>query len=123
MVATHVTVKIPKDLVKEMDKLLGKHGFRSRGEIAKEAIRKLLANYEKVGKPTLQHFNLDEDGVRILDHDLHLIVDIAFKPKGVWCDYCQTNNCRHIQFALTVPEVQAVIRKKRGEGWSGLPDV
>jgi len=44
MSATHVTIKIPKELVEEMDKLLGKHGFRSRGEIAKEAIRQFSSS-------------------------------------------------------------------------------
>lgn len=48
----HVTVKIPRDLIQEMDKLKGKHGFRSRGEIAKEAIRKLLAEYQQHEKMT-----------------------------------------------------------------------
>jgi metal-responsive CopG/Arc/MetJ family transcriptional regulator len=46
MSSTHVTIKIPKELVDEMDRLLGKHGFRSRGEIAKEALRQFLAKYE-----------------------------------------------------------------------------
>ena len=116
----YVTLKIPKELADEIDSLIGKKGFRSRAELTKEALRRFLLDYPK--HPTLEHFNLNEDGVRILDRVLHLIVDIAFKPKGIWCDYCQTNNCRHIDFALTVPDIQAVIRKKRGEGWK-LPDV
>ena len=41
----YVTVKLPKDLADEMDKLLGRFGFTSRAEIAKEAIRKLLQAY------------------------------------------------------------------------------
>jgi len=46
----YVTVKIPKDLAKEVDKLVGKHGFTSRGEIAKEAIRKLLQMYKEASR-------------------------------------------------------------------------
>jgi len=43
----YVTIKLPKDLISEMDKLLGKYGFTSRAEIAKEAIRKLLKEYKQ----------------------------------------------------------------------------
>ena len=35
----YINIKLPKDLGVEMDKLIGKYGFKSRGEIAKEAIR------------------------------------------------------------------------------------
>jgi metal-responsive CopG/Arc/MetJ family transcriptional regulator len=43
----YVTVKIPAELAKEIDQLIGKHGFTSRGEVAKEAIRKLLQTYNQ----------------------------------------------------------------------------
>ena len=128
----HVTVKIPKELTDEMDKLIGALGFRSRGEIAKEAIRQLLSHYKEnlasPELPKLEHFNISENGVRILDRTLAngisrgRIIDVYFKPEGVWCDYCQTSSCRHIQFALTVPAIQEVILKKREEGWK-LPQI
>jgi Arc/MetJ-type ribon-helix-helix transcriptional regulator len=38
----YVPVKLPRDLIDEMDQLVGTFGFRSRAEIAKEAIRRLL---------------------------------------------------------------------------------
>lgn len=41
----YVTIKLPNEIVKEVDKLIGKHGFRSRGEIVKEAVRRLLDHY------------------------------------------------------------------------------
>jgi len=42
-----VTVKIPKSLADEADALVGKHGFTSRAEVAKEALRKLLQQYKE----------------------------------------------------------------------------
>jgi len=39
------TVKVPKDLVDEIDKMMDKYGFRSRSEFVKEAIRSLLREY------------------------------------------------------------------------------
>ena len=42
----YVTVRIPKELADEIDKLIGKYGFRTRAEIVKEAVRRLLAQYK-----------------------------------------------------------------------------
>jgi Arc/MetJ-type ribon-helix-helix transcriptional regulator len=126
--SNHITIKLPKELVAEMDKLIGAMGFRSRGEIAKEAIRQLLSQYkEKLTQPRLpplEHFNISEHGVRILDRTLTngnsrgRIIDVYFRPEGVWCEHCQTNNCKHIQFALTIPKIREIIWKKREEGWN-----
>jgi Arc/MetJ-type ribon-helix-helix transcriptional regulator len=124
----HVTVKIPKELVDEMDRLIGALGFRSRGEIAKEAIRQLLNHYKESlaspELPKLEHFNISEHGVRILDRTLAnglsrgRIIDVYFKPEGVWCEHCGTDNCRHIQFALTIPKIREIVWKKREERWN-----
>ena len=100
-------------------------GYKSRAEFIKEAIREKLKTIpsEILEQLPLEHFNLSENGVRILDRTLAngisrgRIIDVYFKPEGVWCDYCQTSSCRHIQFALTVPTIQEVILKKREEGW------
>ena len=43
----YATLGLPKELVDEIDKIVGKHGFTSRAEIAKEAIRALLKEYEQ----------------------------------------------------------------------------
>jgi hypothetical protein len=124
----HITIKLPKELVAEMDRLIGAMGFRSRGEIAKEAIRQLLSQYKEnltpPRHPPFEHFNIGEHGVRILDRTLTngnsrgRIIDVYFRPEGVWCEYCQTNNCKHIQFALTIPKIREIIWKKREEGWN-----
>lgn len=41
----YTTVRIPKELSDEIDNLIGKYGFRSRSEVVKEAIRRLLEHY------------------------------------------------------------------------------
>jgi hypothetical protein len=41
----YVTIKLPKNLVDEIDNFVGKHGFVSRTEVVKEAIRRLLQQY------------------------------------------------------------------------------
>ena len=110
-------LKIPKDLAEEVDKVLGTYGYRSRTEFVKDAIRRLLKEYEP-SLPPLKHFNLNEDGVLILDRTLDpprgRIIQVFFKPDGPECELCETKRCRHIEFALTIPEVQEILREK---GW------
>jgi len=43
----YVTVRIPKELSEEVDKLIGIKGFRSKAEIVKEALRDLLDHYKE----------------------------------------------------------------------------
>ena len=119
----HNTIRLPEDLTDEMDKLIGRHGFRSRAEVAKDAIRNFLEKYQKEEElPRLEHFNIGENGVRITDRKVRLIADIYFKPQGIFCDLDKTDDCEHIDFALGIPKVQEIIRKHRKEGWK-LPEV
>jgi len=41
----YVVVKLPKDLVDEIDRFIGRYGYRSRAELVKEAVRLLLRQY------------------------------------------------------------------------------
>lgn len=45
----YVTIRLPKELMDEIDNLMrnGKLGFKSRAEVAKEAIRRLLQEYKE----------------------------------------------------------------------------
>lgn len=121
----YTTIKLPNDLVTTIDKLIGKHGFKSRGEIVKEALRDLLTQYQETPQtnlPRFEHFNMGPNGVRIIDRKLKRIADIDFKPTGIHCDIDKSDSCEHINFALTVPEIQDIIRKRQKEGWQ-LPDI
>jgi hypothetical protein len=62
----------------------------------------------------MEHFNLNQDGVRVLDPSLNWIVDVYFKPDKAWCSYCESENCNHVKFALGLGEVQKILKKK---GW------
>jgi hypothetical protein len=69
----------------------------------------------------MEHFNLDEHGVKILDHGLTTkyspkgrIVDVRFNPNKVRCDYCDSENCRHVDYAASLPVVQEILKRK---GW------
>lgn len=47
MATEWVTLKLPKDLVDEIDKLVGKRGFTSRTDVATEAIRDFLEKFKE----------------------------------------------------------------------------
>jgi hypothetical protein len=119
----YTTVRLPKELLDEIDNIIkrGIRGYKSRAEFIKEAIRKrfeeLQLTQPMLDLPPLEHFNIDEQGVRILDRTLITqssngrIIDVYFKPNMVWCDYCQSDNCRHTKFALDLPQVREILDK------------
>ncbi|MEM3696515.1 MAG: ribbon-helix-helix domain-containing protein [Candidatus Bathyarchaeia archaeon] len=45
MGSKYVTIKLPKNLVDEIDAFVGKYGFVSRTEVVKEALRRLFQQY------------------------------------------------------------------------------
>ena len=44
----YVTIKLPRNIVDEIDKFVGNYGFVSRTEVVKEALRKLFQQYHVV---------------------------------------------------------------------------
>ena len=114
--SNHVTIKIPKELIEKIDRLVGKEGFRSRGEIAKVALRKLLDSYKELITPVLEHFNIDENEgcVRVMDHAKEIIADVYFSYKGVKCKACNSQKCEHVKYALNLPKV---VNELRRHGW------
>jgi hypothetical protein len=120
-------VSLKSELLSEVERFITEHPeYRGAAEFVSEAIRLRMEELRKIPQPPplprFDHFNMGTNGVRITDRKLHKIADIHFKPEGMHCELDQTDNCEHIEFALTVPEVKAVIRKKQKEGWK-LPDV
>lgn len=117
---------LKKELLDKINKFINdypEYGYRSLAQFIEDAVRRRadeLNVFEKT--PRFQHFNLDETGVKIRDREINRTIDIFFSPKGIQCEYCGTSNCAHIKFALRNPEIQAVIRKKRKQGWN-LPEV
>jgi len=44
----YVTIKLPKSIIDEIDKFVGRYGFVSRTEVVKEALRRLFQQYQAV---------------------------------------------------------------------------
>jgi len=120
------TISVKTELADFIEKFVEKnpqYGYRSIAQFMEDAARKRLENLDVLGTlPRFEHFNKGPNGVRITDRKLHMIADIYFKPDGIFCELDQRDYCEHIDFALTVPEIQDIIRERRKDGWK-LPDV
>ena len=116
-----------RELVDKIEEYIKTHpemGYKSLADFVTDAIRekceelKILTPMPEL--PPIEHFNIDENGVRILDRTIAnggsngRIIDVYFKPDKVWCEHCESADCRHVKFALIVPKVQEILREK---GW------
>lgn len=120
-------VSLKRELVNEVERFITEHPeYKGIADFVHEAVRvrmeEVRKSYAEKPLPRFEHFNKGPNGVRITDRKLHKIADIYFKPEGIFCELDQSNDCEHIDFALSVPEIQDIIRKRRKEGWK-LPDV
>ena len=91
-------------------------GLKNDTEVLRSLINWYWREHEEELKPRLEHYNFNEQGMLVLDRDLNIIVQVHFKPDKLWCEHCG-NRCRHTEFALSLPEVQEMLRKK---GWKPL---
>jgi len=90
-------------------------GVKNDTEVVRVLINRYWRDHKEELKPTLQHFNLDEHGVMILDSSLNppRIIQVFFKPDGTAdCELCESKTCRHIQFALSIPKVAEILERR-----------
>jgi len=120
----YTTVSIPMNLIQRIDDAVksDRFGYQNRSDLILEAIRTRLRELgmleEKAPEPTLEHFNLNENGVLVLDRSLEpphgKVVTVYFKQGTIFCGEDETDSCKHVDFALQIPDVQKTLRKK---GW------
>lgn len=111
----------------EVDRFVEEHPrYKGTADFVHEAVRIRMEEIRKIPQlpplPRFQHFNISEFGVRITDTQSPLMADIYFKPEGIWCDLDKSSSCEHINYALTVPKIQKIVRQHIKEGWK-LPDI
>jgi len=118
-------VSLQRELINLIEEYIKTHpemGYKSLADFVTDAVRekcselKILTSAAEL--PPVEHFNISENGVRILDRTIKngasngRIIDVYFKPDGVWCEYCGTDNCRHVEFALNIPKVRKILIEK-----------
>lgn len=67
-----------------------------------------------------RHFNTYENHITIIDNKIRRVINIYPKePDQLWCEHCDSLDCEHVHFVLTLPRVRQTMEKK---GWK-LPEV
>jgi hypothetical protein len=120
-------ITLQRELVNKIEEYVKAHpemGYKSLADFITDAIREKCTELKILTPipepPQLEHFNISEHGVRILDRSLAngvskgRIIDVYFKPDKVLCEYCGSDNCKHIEFALGIPKVRKILIEK---GW------
>jgi hypothetical protein len=118
-------ITLQRELLNKIEEYIKAHpemGYTSIAEFVKEAVREKCAELKILTptseQPELEHFNVCETGVRILDRSLSngtsrgRIIDVYFKPNIIWCEYCKSDSCRHVEFALNIPKVRQILLEK-----------
>lgn len=93
-------------------------GVKNDTEVVRALVNQYWRDHKEELSPSLQHFNINEKGVMVLDPSLNpprgRIIQVYFTPDGIECELCETKPCRHIAYALTIPKVIEIIEK---HGW------
>jgi len=123
---TQILLRLDKELelLEMFEKIKQKTGIHSNADLIRTLINQKYEELKskEVILPRFEKINSDEDGVKILDRTLGDDVQIYIKPNGIRCGYDRTANCVHVKFALSLPEVQQLVKKHRKDGWK-LPKV
>ncbi|MBT0160956.1 hypothetical protein G4O51_13330 [Candidatus Bathyarchaeota archaeon A05DMB-2] len=120
-------VSLQRELINLIEEYIKAHpemGYKSLADFVTDAVREKCSELKILvatsDLPQLEHFNISENGVRILDRSLGngvskgRIIDVYFKPNKVLCEYCGSDNCKHVEFALNIPKVRKILIEK---GW------
>ncbi len=119
-------VSLPKELITAVEKFIKQTpeaNYSSIADFVSDAIR-IRFNELGIfpGRIALLDINANEKGPLLYDRDLKKSVQIYISPKGIKCGECESDECRHIEYALTKPETRELIIERKKQGWK-LPDV
>lgn len=107
------SISLPEEMIEKVAKIIEERpelGYKSISSFIIDAVRRLIEET----KPALEHFNVYDDHVTVIDHKLRRLVNVYFTNDRVYCELCQATECPHIQYALNIPKIQEALREK---GW------
>ena len=113
-------VSLSRELVDRIEEFINNHperGYKSLADFVTEAVRKRCEELNILvpispEQPELEHFNVYEDHVTVIDHKNRRIANVFFRNKTVFCDVCEEKNCEHVKYALKLPRVWKALEKK-----------
>lgn len=115
-------ISLQRELVDKIEEYVKTHpatGYKSTADFVTDSLRKRCEELNIIlpspaEPPTLEHYNLNQDHVTIIDRAKKIFADVYFRNSHVVCEACQSENCEHIVYALTLSKVQKTLREK---GW------
>ena len=110
-------VQLPKDLVDEVERtiktdMIKKEGITSISQFISRTVNDKIQELEQA---RFNVINTHDNHLKILDNKigkLGQIVSVYFKKNNdMLCDYCNENNCVHVQYAKEIPHMKQVMEK------------
>ena len=108
------SVSLPEEMVGEIDGVIEQRpglGYKGVGSFVISTVRRMIGET----RPALEHFNVYEDHVTVIDHRRRTLADIYFRDGNVYCELCEEKECEHVQYALSIPKIEQALREK---GWA-----
>lgn len=107
------------DKIEEYIKNYPETGYKSIADFVTDAVRKRCEELKILVPippelPALEHFNVNQDHVTVIDRRRRMFADVYFRNNHVYCELCKEENCEHIEYALNLPKIQTILSKK---GW------
>ena len=106
-----IYLRLDKELTEIFSLIKKSFGVKNDTEVLRFLINWYYDENREKLQPRLECFNLNQEGVTILDRDLKRTAQIHFKPE-IRCEHCKTNECSHIRFALAQPEIQEIMKRR-----------
>ena len=111
------TVRIKSELFKEVERALEyddvkKIGISTVSHFVTNSVAKYL---QEMKQESMTHVNMHDNHIKIMDRDLEKhgrIVSVYFQcPNTPYCDYCEKDDCIHVQFAWEIPEARRILER------------
>ena len=109
------TVRVREGTYREIEKALESDEMERLGisSISQFVTNALIKQLEEVRQESMEHINMYDDHVKIMDRKLGKmgrIIAVHFKQEHLpYCDYCEETDCIHVQYAWELPEARAVL--------------
>jgi hypothetical protein len=131
-------ISLKKEFMNKIEQFIKEypeHGYRSLAQFIEDAVRRRaeeLRVFELT--PRFRHFNTNENRITIMDKKVGWddkegkrqprMIDIYVKPVGeyeyeLWCEYCNSNKCEHVAYALSIPHISMEPLRKKGWKYRG----
>jgi len=115
-------ISLSRELVDKIEEYINNHpetGYKSLADFVTDAVREKCIELKILVPtppelPTLEHFNVNEDHVTVIDRAKKIFADVYFRNNRVLCGSCESENCEHVEYALNLPKIQKILRQK---GW------